>query len=162
MAEQGPQNTPDFWSSIGVLVGGGGIGAVILELIRRIVPTKKGKEDITESYVEKLRADLERTQQRFTESEARWQVHRDALEDELARERATNMLQLRANVELETENRLLRSRYHRIRSYCQMLLLRLETTLGTIGMTEIPIWVDEEVPGPTMQARALPEGHRDG
>lgn len=158
MAEQTP-GSPDWWQSLGALIGGGGIGVVLLEMVKRMIPKRASKDELAESYTERLRLDYDKLVKRYEELELRCDTREHALELERDQERALNLKQLQTNIILETENRMLRARYHRIRGYCQMLLGKLFEYLGENKMeAEIPKWVDEYVPGPTVTSRELGSG----
>lgn len=156
-----PENTPGWLQSLGLLIGGGGIGAAILEIIKRRLPSVQTQGETIERYVERLRADYDRLQGRYADLEAKAQIREDALENELVQERAINMTQFRINNELETENRLLRSRYHRIRGYVFMMQGQMASRLGEESVQGIPEWVDEYIPGPTSESRALPQSQHE-
>lgn len=161
MADQMP-DSPNWLQSIGLMIGGGGIATVILEIIKRRLPSTEEQDKTSERYVDKLREDYQNLQTRFDTKEHEWQIREAQFETELRQERAINMQQLRINALLETENRQLRSRYHRIRDYCTVILGRLFAALGEEKFNaEVPAWVDEQVPSYSdAQQRALPEEQR--
>lgn len=162
MAEQIPPHGPEnFWQSLGLLIGGGGFSAVVLEIIRRFADRQRTKEVHTakasEQYIENLRKDNRQLiedyrllQERFRLIEEASRVREDALEERGKQLNLAIITQMRATVELETENKLLRTRHVRMKAYCAFMVhevsKRLSLPESEVGL---PRWIDETVDGPT-------------
>lgn len=161
MAGQISPDHSDWWQSLGVLLGGGGIGAVLLEVVKRTFSRQDKRDDTGIIYAERMRKDYEDLQIRYTALEERYRIREEAAEQELLKERQLNLEQFRAYTRLETENRLLRSRYHRVKGYAQVVISMVEEKLGLSGMQGIPEWIDEDVPGSTAIDKTLPPEYQD-
>lgn len=137
----------EWLKSIGLLLGGGGIGAALQEGIKWFSNRGKSRESAIERHEARLREDYTNALKRI-----------EVLEAELEDERKSGIAQLRANVAMETENTLLRNRYHRMRGYMMYWKEEVRKRLGLTDeqMPGIPEWVDEYIPGPTASQPNIP------
>lgn len=144
-----------WWSAAGLLLGGGGVGALAIKMFDKIVNRlmeraenrEVRKEDAEIRFREELRQEIMRVQAQWEAAERR--------EDEVRR--TYNKL-FRANTEMETENRLLRAAILRMRAYLVYQQQQLNKTLGLpeSPAAGIPAWIDDTIPGPTAETPNIP------
>lgn len=124
------------WVGHGVqLVGAGGVGFLIREVVKRMFDRADRKDDVAAG----LRAEMLR--------------RLDALEHQQAELEKRERAAYERSVALEAENRLLRRRYHGL----------LNWIAQQPGLPNPPAWLYDQVPGPTDDEwrRATSEGRTE-
>lgn len=132
---------------IGSLIGAGGVGMIVLEIIKRAYARADKKSDDEAGARRELREnmleDIKRLSDRVDKLEA---------EVEVSREREVKLTV--TNAELSSENVRLRNRYHQLLDYLQILIPQLDLYAEQLGVPDekrpkLPSWIHQNIDGPT-------------
>lgn len=162
----GLDSSDGWFTAIGIFLGGGGValalvkmsGKIIEILLNRSINREIRKETSEVLLREEMRKENERLVKLRIEDEAKRITTDHANQVERLEQERNYMKLYHVSVQMETENKLLRSAHARMRAYLMFQQEELRKALGLehSSVIGIPSWIDDTVPGPTASKPSIP------